>query len=279
MGVIDSFQETTYLSLSIAATRFIMSSSMSTNITEFNKSKEDFIWFIKRAVKDKKSDAYAELYNCLIKMFVDADTNKDGLVSRGSFSKLIDMAASIPRMYGYAPSDSELYKTEEEKEQARQKMFDSMDLKATGVITVDEWLKFCIEHIIAKAATLAAHPIIDHGNLEEFKAFVKAALVIGSPENTEMYWFLLELFTESDRDRDGIVMLSEFPGMLDQALATPKKLGMSHPDKGLLDADDAKRKESYHVIFKAYNPVGDDKMCLDEWIKLALEGVFKKMIE
>merc|ERR1712055_722249 len=262
-----------------ASRSLMMSSSVAaTNITGFNKSKEDFIWFIKRAMKDKKSDAYAELYHCLIKMFVDVDTNRDGLVSRGSFSKLIDMAASIPRMYGYAPTDAELYETEEEKEQARQKMFDSMDLKATGVITVDEWLKFCIEHIIAKAATLAAHPILDHGNLEEYKHFIKVALVIGSPENTEMYWFLLELFTESDCDRDGIVMLSEFSGMLDKALATPKKLGMSHPEKGLLDADDAKRKESYHDIFKAYNPVGDEKMCLDEWIKLALEGVFKKMI-
>jgi len=256
-----------------------MASSVSTNITGFNKSKEDFIWFIKRAIKDKKSDSYAELYHCLIKMFVDADTNKDGLVSRGSFSKLIDMAASIPRMYGYAPSDAELYKTEEEKEQARQKMFDSMDLKATGVITVDEWLKFCMEHIIAKTATLTAHPILDHGNLEEFKAFVKAALVIGSSANTEMYWFLVELFTESDFDRDGIVMLSEFSGMLDEALKTPKKLGMTHPDKGLIDVDDMKRKESQHALFKAYNPVGDDKMCLDEWIKLAMEGVFKKMVD
>jgi hypothetical protein len=74
-------------------------------------------------------------------MFVDADTNKDGLVSKASFSKLIDMAASIPRMYSYAPVDSELFKTEEEKELARQKMFDSMELKNTGVITFDEWGK------------------------------------------------------------------------------------------------------------------------------------------
>jgi len=255
-----------------------MSASAASHITGFNKSKEDFIWFIKRAIKDKKSDSYAELYHCLIKMFVDADTNKDGLVSRGSFSKLIDMAASIPRMYGYAPTDAELYKTEDEKEQARQKMFDSMDLKATGVITVDEWLKFCMEHIIAKTATLAAHPILDHGNLEEFQIFVKAALKIGSPENTEMYWFLVELFTEADPDRDGIVMLSEFSGMFDKVLETPKKLGMSHPDKGLFDADDAKRKDSHHALFKAFNPVGDDKMCLDEWIKLAMEGVFGKMV-
>ena len=146
-----------------------MASSVSTNITGFNKSKEDFIWFIKRAIKDKKSDSYAELYHCLIKMFVDADTKKDGLVSRGSFSKLVDMAASIPRMYGYAPSDADLYKTEVEKEQARQKMFDSIDLKSSVVITVDEWIKFSMEHIIVKTATLAAHPILDHGNLKEFK--------------------------------------------------------------------------------------------------------------
>merc|ERR1712098_454474 len=39
----------------------------------------------------------------------------------------------LPRAYGYAPADSELYKTEAEKDAARQKMFDSMDLKATGV--------------------------------------------------------------------------------------------------------------------------------------------------
>merc|ERR1712055_1145878 len=109
-----------------------------------------------------------------------------------------------------------------------------MDLKGTGVITVDEWLKFCMEHIIAKTATLAAHPILDHGNLEQFTAFVKDAVVIGSAENTELYWFLLELFTEADPDRDGIVMLSDFSRMLDRALETPKKLGMSHPDKNMM---------------------------------------------
>ena len=88
---------------------------------------------------------------------------------------------SILRMYGYAPTDAELYKTENEKEQVRRKALDSMDLKGTGVITVDEWLKFCVEHIIANAATFAAHLILDHRNVGEFTAFVKAALVIDSP--------------------------------------------------------------------------------------------------
>merc|ERR1712121_75764 len=98
--------------------------SASTAVNTFNKSKEDFIWFVKKAVQDKKS-----------------------------FSKLIDAAATMPRAYGFAPADSDLYKTEAEKDAARQKMFDSMDLKSSGVITFDEWLKFCREHIAAKTAT------------------------------------------------------------------------------------------------------------------------------
>ena len=68
----------------------------------------------------------------------------------------------------------------------------------------------------------AVHPILGHWNLEEFKAFVKAALVIGSPEHTEMYWFPLKLFTESDPDKDGIVMLTDFSAMVDKALASFK---------------------------------------------------------
>ena len=151
----------------------------------------------------------------------NTDTDKDGLVSRGSFSKFIDMAASILEMYGYAPTDAELYENEDEKEQARREMFDSMDVQGTGVITVDEWLKFCVEHIIAKAATLAAHPILVHESMEVFKAFVNAALVIGSPEHMEMYWFLLELFTKSDPDKDGIVMLTDFSVMVAKALESP----------------------------------------------------------
>merc|ERR1712202_115267 len=95
------------------------------------KSKEDFNWFIKRAI---------------------SDTNKDGLVSRASFSKLVDMADSIPRMYGYAPLDGELYRSEEEKDKAIQAMFDSMDLKSTGVITFDEWFRFSMEYIAAMTA-------------------------------------------------------------------------------------------------------------------------------
>merc|ERR1712090_50256 len=96
-------------------------SSTTGPVTTLNKSKEDFIWVVKKAVTDKKSYSYTELYHCLLKMFVDADTNNDGLVSKESFSKLVDAAGALPRQYGFAPQDSDLYRTVEEKETARKK--------------------------------------------------------------------------------------------------------------------------------------------------------------
>merc|ERR1712111_41771 len=187
---------------SFATSLTVNMSSNTTAVNTFNKSKEDFIWFVKKAVQDKKSHSHAEMYHSLLKLFVDADTNKDGLVSKASFSKLIDAA--------------------------RQKMFDSMDLKSTGVITFDEWLKFCREHIAAKTATMDPHPIIDHGSLEEYKKFISAAIGnSSSSEAVELYWYMLEIFTEQDGDKDGIVKLAEFPSMMNQVLVIPKKHGFS----------------------------------------------------
>ena len=53
-----------------------MSTTTNPTINTFNKSKEDFIWFVKKATTDKKSYSHSELYHSLLKMFVDADTNK-----------------------------------------------------------------------------------------------------------------------------------------------------------------------------------------------------------
>merc|ERR1712058_146244 len=234
---------------SINSATFIMSS---TPVNTFNKSKEDFIWFVKKAVQDQKSYSHAEMYHSLLKLFVDADTNKDGLVSKASFSKLIDAAATLPRAYGYAPADSELYKTDADKDAARQKMFDSMDLKATGVITFDEWLKFSREHIAAKTATLDPHPIIDQGSLDEYKKFVETAInKSDSTEAVELYWYMVENFSS---------MMHEF-------LSTPVKHGLKTPSK-----------DEYETLFKKYDPRNDGRLTIDEWMSLAKEEVYKKFL-
>merc|ERR1712098_753361 len=87
----------------------------------------------------------------------------------------------------------------EDKDAARQKMFDSMDLKSTGVITFDEWLKFCREHIAAKTATMDPHPIID-------------------------------------QEKTGFVKSETFPSMMHEFLATPVKHGLATPSKDAYEA-------------------------------------------
>merc|ERR1712243_146605 len=246
--------------------QFSSNSKMSCSVNTFNKSKEDFIWFVKRAVTDKKSYSHSEMYHSLLKLFVDADTNRDGLVSKASFSKLIDAAAAMPRAYGYAPEDSALYKTEAEKDAARQKMFDSMDLKSTGVITFDEWFKFCQEHIAAKTATMDPHPIIDHGSVDQYKTFIKAAMASPTcPEHVELYWYMLEMFTDHDNDKDGIIKMAEFTAMMNEFLTVPKKHNLPVPPEG-----------EYEALFKKYDPRNDGRLTIDEWMALASEEVYKK---
>merc|ERR1711868_250017 len=180
---------------------------------------EDFIWFVKKAVNDKKSYSH-----------------------------------------------SELYKTETEKDASRQKMFDSMDLKATGVITFDEWLKFCQEHIAAKTQTMDPHPIIDQGSVEQFKTFIKAGVSSpDSPEHVELYWYMLEIFTDHDSDKDGIVKMPEFPAMMNELLAVPKKHGLATPPE-----------DQYETLFKKYDPRKDGRLTVDEWMSLVSEEIYKK---
>ena len=100
------------------------------------------------------------------------------------------------------------------------------------MITFDEWLKFCHEHILAKTKTMEAHPMIDTADPGQYKAFIKAALAkVAGPQHVELYWYMLEIFTDHDTDQDGIIEKTEFPAMMNQFLATPRKLGLPCPEE------------------------------------------------
>ena len=79
------------------------------------------------------------------------------------------MAASVLREYSYATVDTELHRTDESKELARQELIDTMNLKGTGVITFEDWMRFCMENIAAHTVTVNPHPILDQGNEELLK--------------------------------------------------------------------------------------------------------------
>merc|ERR1712243_417358 len=95
-------------------------------------------------------------------------------------------------------------------------------MSSTPVNTFNKWLKFSREHIAAKTATLDPHPIIDHGSVDEYKRFIKAAIDNSSgAEAVELYWYMLEIFTDHDAGKDGIIKMAEFPSMMKEFLATP----------------------------------------------------------
>merc|ERR1719378_194356 len=146
----------------------------------------------------------------------------------------------MPRAYGYAPADSDLYKTEEAKDAARQKMFDSMDL----------------------------HPIIDQGSVEEYKKFIETAInKSDSSEALELYWYMVEMFTEHDLQKEGFVKMENFASMMHEFLATLVKHGLKTPSK-----------DDYETIFKKYDPRSDGRLTVDEWMSLAKEEVYMKFL-
>jgi len=90
---------------------------------------------------------------------------------------------------------------------------------------------------------------------------------VTGPENVELYWFMLELFTDHDTTKCGRVNISQFPTMMSELVKTPKKLGLSTPDEG-----------QYETLFKKYDPRADGNLTIDEWVKLATEEVFKTFV-
>ena len=97
----------------------------------------------------------------------------DGLVNRESFSKPINMDVSIPRLYKYTPIKTEMYKTEEEKEQAKGKTFDCMDFKGIDVVNVDEWLNPLPRQLILQQILL-----LTMGTMKYFKHLPTQLLIL-----------------------------------------------------------------------------------------------------
>jgi hypothetical protein len=230
---------------------------MATPSNYINKNREDIMKFLKMAVNDRASNEYAELSSNLIKMFVDSDTKKNGRVDKQGFSYLIDSAAFTPRLFGFAPEDKEMYPTAELKAKGREALFKSIDIDGAGTISLEQWLKFGIEHIARKAATLDSHPNLEKPHKEEYLAFIKKALVPGSEEHLELYWYLLELFTQHC-NKAALANKHAFSVMVNKACEIPLRHGVL---KGAPTTD--------------YFDKFGDSMTFDEWLEFAIKAIYK----
>merc|ERR1711983_560331 len=125
-------------------------SNLNTNTMVVTKTREEFIVWIRLAMNDRECGAYEELYQFLTSCFVRADTDNDGRVTMNHFDNLIEEAAELPRMYGYAPKSEAMYSSPALRKAARAKQFKDMDSKGLGYITLNQWIRFAIEHIVKK---------------------------------------------------------------------------------------------------------------------------------
>ena len=107
-----------------------------------DKTKEEFMRFIRYAMSDEKTDAFSELSNFLTTCFIRADTDFDGKVFIDQFDDLVEAAAALPRRYGLAPKASDMYPTAAARKAARAQMFRSMNVKNDGFLTLQEWIAY-----------------------------------------------------------------------------------------------------------------------------------------
>uniref|UniRef100_A0A7S0FRF0 EF-hand domain-containing protein n=1 Tax=Pyrodinium bahamense TaxID=73915 RepID=A0A7S0FRF0_9DINO len=119
------------------------------------KGGEEYQAFILKAVESRKTREYKEFYHYVLKCFVEADKDLDGQVDKPGLNSLMD--AEGPRLFGFSPTAlEEEYRSPEEKEEARDKLFQSLDPDGSGLISFDMWLEYIYTHICAKSKNIGA---------------------------------------------------------------------------------------------------------------------------
>merc|ERR1719436_1421727 len=90
-------------------------SSVQSGLAAAEKSREAFVTFIKRAAQFQHSQEYQELYQFLLKCFTAADSDFDGKVGLADFDAMVEVAAALPRRFGFAPSVAEMFNSPEDR--------------------------------------------------------------------------------------------------------------------------------------------------------------------
>lgn len=107
-------------------------------------TKEEYVSYVDEAVNNPDSIASTTLYNYLLTLFVEADTECKGKISFEQFDNLVNIAAATPRHFGLAPQSRDAA--------ARREMFEAMDSTKSGFVTFRKFLRFVREHAREKVA-------------------------------------------------------------------------------------------------------------------------------
>ena len=202
------------------------------------KTREEFIVWIRMAMNDRESGAYEELYQYLWQCFERADSEKSGKITMAQFDNLIEEAAELPRIYGYAPKTEALYPSQGLRLAARKKQFNDIDVTRKGFVTLGEWIRFAIGHIERKFTQLPKDYLSGSAigvSKEEFIEFIKKAVDPSSKEYKELYYFLLRTFQAGDKNGYGEVQPAEFDEIIECAAAAPRNFGLAPASEEIFD--------------------------------------------
>jgi len=207
--------------------------------TDMGTSKHDFIHFIKEAMASEQSAQAKELHKYLVKCFLDADSDYDGLVTYKGFNKMIAQAAAVPRRFGFAPHTREMYATKEEFEAARTGLYNQLS-GAEGKVTLENWIGWAKPHIVAKAADLEDNRYARwERSAEDFARFYQGVAKAGSTHNKktsdstqlkEFYVLNSQQFLEADVHHRGWLDKAEFDNLIKVHDALKARFGHSWYD-------------------------------------------------
>jgi len=202
--------------------------------TDMGKSKHDFVNFVKAASADVTSPEASELYKYLMKCFVDADSDYDGLVGQKGFNNMIHEAALAPRRFGFAPHTREMYSSLEEFESARTALFNELSGDAGGV-TFESWYAWSVKHIAGKNNQLVSHSNARwERSAEDFVSFYKGVAAETSSLNAksssstqykEFYILSNQQFIECDAANEGTLGPEGFAKLVDMCAANTDRFG------------------------------------------------------
>jgi len=188
-------------------------------------SKNEFIYFMQRAVEDQSNDCYIELYNLLLRAFVSADADFDGQVSQDEFGGMISAAAALPKKFGFdwwqgSPAD----------------MFKAIDENGDGSVSFDEWLSFAYKNYQGQKDLPTA---FDKQEKDQFVADCKDSLntasesyktgtvrflalsSLGLPAPFQLAEEREKTFAKMDENGDGSIAFNEWLAFFTQEIIAP----------------------------------------------------------
>jgi len=244
-----------------------------------DKTREEFVVFIRQAINDPKSSAATELYNFLTACFTRADDNGEGRVYINKFDALIEEAGALPRKYGFAPKTEVLYPSDALRQAGRTKWFNEMDAAKKGFITLNDWIGFAKKHILAKLIQLPKDVLGGSAadvTKQDFISFIKRAVNKQTPEYKELYFFLLKTFQAGDVNQAGQVDPVAFDKMIEEAAAAPRRFGLA-PKTSDMFKDDASRLKKRKEYFATMDVDNNGTITFDEWLDYAHKHIVSKV--